>query len=47
MKKGEVDWCVLVFSPTAGCIAAPPHVYIPIYFQAGMLQMKSQSPKFA
>jgi len=26
--------------------ASPLHVYIQIYFQAGKLQVKSQSPKF-
>ena len=35
----------LGFSPAAGCVATL-HVYIQIYFQAGMLQMKSWSPKF-
>ena len=40
--------CVLALgcSPAAGCVA-PLHVYIQIYFQADMLQMKSRSPKFA
>jgi len=36
----------LAFNPAAGCVAAPLHVYIQIYFQAGKLQMKSRSPKF-
>jgi len=42
-----VPYCcalALAFSPAAGCVAPPLHVYIQIYFQAGMLRMKSRSP---
>ena len=50
-KKGMVDWwyrtAVHAFSPAAGRIAPRLRVYIQIYFQAGMLQMKPRSLKFA
>jgi len=38
---GQRTWAPLA------ALAPPLHVYIQICFQAGMLRMKSQSPKFA
>ena len=36
----------LTYSPAAGCVAPPIHVYFRIYFQDGKLQKKLRSPKF-
>jgi len=36
-EEGGSGLVALAFSPAAGCIISPLHVYIHIYFQAGML----------
>ena len=46
-EEGGGGLVVVALSPAAGCVAPPLHVYIHIYFQAGVLQGKMRTPKLA